>query len=157
MYRKREQNLLSCLLLSTAIVWPPTSPAWFRVQEPLCKTAEALLLLYPAPHRQMLYLTTLLIVKLYTASVVCEWIVSMGLWWKDTDRLRQKYLEKQICPSASFYIINFYWSNLGLGGERPAAKSLPYGKGSQLLLFWKYLRENYNDTLLVRCCVLWNH
>jgi len=107
MYRKREQNLLSCFLLSTAIVWPPTSPAWFGFQETLFKTAEVLLLLYSAPHREVLYLTMLLIVQLYTASVVCERSVSRGHWWNNTDRVRTKYLEEQICPIASLSIINF--------------------------------------------------
>lgn len=72
MYRKREQNLLSCFLLSASIVWPATSPTWFRFQEPLCKTVEVLQLLYSAAHREVFYLTTLSIVKEYTAPVVCE-------------------------------------------------------------------------------------
>jgi len=108
MYRKREQNLLSCFLLSTAIVWPPTSPAWFGFQETLCKTAEVLLLLYSAaPHREVLCLTMLLIVQLYTASVVCERSVNRAHWWNNTDKVRTKYLEKQVCPSASLSIIHF--------------------------------------------------
>jgi hypothetical protein len=94
MYRKREQNLLSCFLLLTAIVRPLTSPACFGFQEPLCKTAEVLLLLYLAPHRQVSYLTVLLIVHIYTTSVVCEWSVSRGHWWNNTGRVRGKYLEK---------------------------------------------------------------
>lgn len=108
MYRKWEQNLLSCFLLSTAIVWPPTSPAWFWFHEPFCKTAEVLLLLCPAPNREVLCLTMLLTVQLYTASVVCEWSVSRGRWWNNTDRVRGKYSEKQICPSASLSIVDFY-------------------------------------------------
>lgn len=108
MYRKREQNLLSCFLLSTAFVWPLTSPAWFGLQEPLCKTAEVLLLLYPASHREVSYLTMLLIVQLDTTSFVCEWSVSRGHWWDNTGRVRAKYLEKQIFPSASLSVINFY-------------------------------------------------
>jgi hypothetical protein len=46
--------------------------------------------------------------KHYTASVVDEWM-SMEHWWKDTDRGKQKYWERNII-SISVRWMNEYWA-----------------------------------------------